>query len=476
MHRYWILFGFLLIGCTASNNELETDDQNLPNIVFIISDDQSWTDYSFMGHPHIETPNIDNLASEGLTFTRGYLPAPICRLTLASMLTGLHPHQHGVTGNDPAFEFDRESHSREEWLQAREEHNRVVTDRYNSLPNLNTYLTERGYLSLQTGKWWEGSYEDAGFTHGMTHGDPSRGGRHGDEGLKIGREGLDPIEAFMDEAAEEDRPFFIWYAPFMPHTPHTPPDSLLEKYSSVAPSEPVARYWAMIDWFDFTVGQLLDSIDDRGLTDNTMVVYLADNGWIQNPDEPNRFAWPSKQSPYDMGIRTHMTYKWPGEISSRMDTTTFVSTNDMVPTVLKAVGIEPERELPGVNVLDRQALNDRHAVFSADYHHDIADVQNPTESQEHRMVMKSPWKLILPKQGSEPQIMNSGGGGQFIDMIEGPELYHIVNDPHELENVSAEYPEVVNELEQLIDGWWESTDPPNILFISIDDYNDWVGV
>jgi arylsulfatase A-like enzyme len=93
-----------------------------------------------------------------------------------------------------------------------------------------------------------------------------------------------------------------------------PPDSLLQKYIEDAPSEPVAKYWAMIDWFDITVGQLLDSIDQRGLTDNTLVIYLADNGWIQNPDELNRFSWPSKQSPYDMGIRTHMTYKWPGQI------------------------------------------------------------------------------------------------------------------------------------------------------------------
>lgn len=120
-------------------------------------------------------------------------------------------------------------------------------------------------------------------------------------------------------------------------------------------------------------------------------------GWIQNQDEQNRFMWPSKQSPYDMGIRTHMT---PG-----MDTTTFVSTNDVVPTVLEAVGIGQEVELPGANVLDRSAVEAREAVFSADYHHDIADVNNPTESLEHRVVLKTPWKLILPAKVGQPQEM-----------------------------------------------------------------------
>jgi arylsulfatase A-like enzyme len=138
-----------------------------------------------------------------------------------------------------------------------------------------------------------------------------------------------------------------------------------------------------------------------------------------------------------------------------MDTTTFVSTNDMVPTILNALGIESEMDLPGVNVLDQNALEEREAVFSADYHHDIADVHNPTESLEHRMVMKSPWKLILPAKVGQPQEMQSGGGGEFINYIEAPELYNIVEDPREMNNVADEYPDVVEELKELIEDWWD---------------------
>ena len=70
--------------------------------MLIIGDDQAWTDYSFMGHPHIRTPNLDRLAREGLTFRRGYVPSSLCSPSLASILTGLYPHQHRITSNDPA--------------------------------------------------------------------------------------------------------------------------------------------------------------------------------------------------------------------------------------------------------------------------------------------------------------------------------------------------------------------------------------
>ena len=78
-----------------------------PNIVFILGDDQSWKDYGFMGSDEVSTPQIDALAQNGLTFKRGYVAAPICRPSLASMATGLFPHQHGITGNDVFKNTDR---------------------------------------------------------------------------------------------------------------------------------------------------------------------------------------------------------------------------------------------------------------------------------------------------------------------------------------------------------------------------------
>src|SRR5688500_5437324 len=78
-----------------------------PNVVIILSDDQAWTDYGFAGHKHIQTPHLDRLAKESLLFTRGYVPSSLCRPSLMSLITGLYPHQHGITGNDPPKGTDR---------------------------------------------------------------------------------------------------------------------------------------------------------------------------------------------------------------------------------------------------------------------------------------------------------------------------------------------------------------------------------
>ena len=90
----------LVVFCSATNRlQAQTDD--LPDIIFILSDDQAWNDYSFMGHPHIRTPEIDRLAHESQLFTRGYVPDSLCRPSLATIISGLYPHQHGIVGNDP---------------------------------------------------------------------------------------------------------------------------------------------------------------------------------------------------------------------------------------------------------------------------------------------------------------------------------------------------------------------------------------
>ena len=97
--RTLFAFGLCLLAPAAAL----AADAKRPNIVFIISDDHAWTDYGFMGHPHIETPNLDKLASRSAVFTRGYVPTALCRPSLATLATGLYAHQHEISGNDPAL-------------------------------------------------------------------------------------------------------------------------------------------------------------------------------------------------------------------------------------------------------------------------------------------------------------------------------------------------------------------------------------
>lgn len=402
-----------------------------PNIILIISDDQGWSDYGFMGHPSIETPNLDALAKSSLCFTHGYASAPLCSPSLASLITGLYAHQHGITGNDPAFSFEGPHYS-EEWLLTRKPLFDTLKANFYQHKLLTQYLADAGYRSLQTGKWWLGSWQEGHFDQGMTHGDPAKSGRHGDEGLKIGREGLDEVYDFIKDSRELDKPFFIWYAPFLPHTPHTPPDSLLNKYLKKTDSEYVAKYWAMCEWFDQTCGQLMNHIKNNDLENETLVIYTCDNGWIQNPDE-NGYAERSKRSPYEMGIRTPLMIKWPGVVNPRLEKENPVSNIDIVPTILTAAKIK-YNDLPGLNLLGE--LPKKRMIYAEAFDHDIQDIHQPTKSLQYQIGIEYPWKLILPN----PAMVYD----------RNPELYDLSTDEDEQRNEVDENPAVLAELSKKI--------------------------
>ncbi|PQO44624.1 sulfatase [Blastopirellula marina] len=406
-----------------------------PNVVLILSDDQAWSDYSFTGSKTIETPNLDRLAQESLTFTRGYVPDSLCRPSLATIISGLYPHQHGIVGNDPPKtakgdpSLPYQTGTRNDFLQ-----------HVDKMPTLAKILKqEKGYVSHQSGKWWEGNFSRGGFDQGMTHGDITKGGRHGDAGLKIGREGMEPIYDFVREAKADGKPFFVWYAPFMPHTPHTPPERLLAKYRKQTDSLPIAKYWAMCEWFDETCGQLLDFLDEEKLADNTIVIYVCDNGWINLPNA-SKYAPRSKRSQYEGGIRTPIMVRWPGHATPQINTTELASSIDIVPTVLAAVGIKQQPEMEGINLLDAKAVAARDTIYGEILEHDIRAMDDPVKSLRFRWVIEGPWKLIVPYAPNEPN--------------EKIELFNVVDDPTEESNLAGKEPEVVKRLQAKLDAWW----------------------
>ena len=408
-----------------------------PNVLLIIADDQAWGDFGFMGHPDVATPHLDRLAGEGALFRRGYVPAPLCRPSLASIVTGLYPHQHGLTGNDPPRGVDRA---------------RMLT-RLRGTDPLPARLARAGYRCLQTGKWWEGHWSEGGFSEGMTHGDPARGGRHGDAGLAIGRATLAPITDFVDECSAQGTPFFVWYAPFLPHRPHDPPQRLLARYRT--PQRPInlARYLAMCEWLDETVGALLDHLDERGLTDDTLVLFLSDNGWITDP-ETGGYAPRSKRSPYEGGVRTPILVRWPGRVAPgpRED---LVSSLDLAPTVLAACGL-PAEDLPGVDLVAVAAGTPpaRPGVFGASFEHDVADLFHPARGLLTRWTVQGRWKLVRPANPERPS-----------------ELYDVLADPWEERDVTLQNLARVAQLRHSLDRWWTPRAPlrPNLLVLVADD-------
>lgn len=427
----WMLIVLLLVAAGHAAQKAP------PNVLLIISDDHAWTDYGFMGHAVVRTPHIDRLAREGLCFRRGYVTSSLCCPSLASIITGRFPHQHGVTSNDPPLPAQgarAEAYRTAAFREGREHMNRLLENQ----PTLPRLLQQKGYLSFQAGKWWQGSFRRGGFTHGMTEGDEDHGGRHGDAGLKIGRQTLQPVYDFIATARSEGRPFLIWYAPMMPHDPHTPPERLLAKYRDQTPSLPVAKYWAMVEWFDETIGALREHLERAGVADNTVMVYLADNGWITDP-RTGRFAPKSKQSPYDGGLRTPIIVHGPGQIQA-MDSGQLASAVDILPTVLGICGVELPPGLPGVDLRQPAALQARKGIFGACFTHDAISLEAPDRNLRWRWGIEGSWKLILPDAVNEPAGV--------------AELYNLTTDPFEEANLARTELDRVTRMRRSMDAWW----------------------
>ena len=435
-----------------------------PNVVLILSDDQHWSDYGFMGHEHLQTPALDRLASESLVFRRGYVPFSLCCPSLASLITGRYPHEHLIVGNDPpeAHGIPRRSPEGRKLFEAGREE---MTKRFGQWPTLPKLLGEHGYRSLQTGKWWQGHYSQGGFDEGMT-----KGSRHGDEGLAIGRKTMQPVFDFIDRCSDTEQPFFVWYAPMLPHTPHDPEKSFVQHYESKTDSIHVAKYWGNVERFDTTVGDLIDHLDANGLSENTLVVYVCDNGWITDP-ENGKYAGKSKRSPYDGGLRTPIMLRQPGTIAPGTSDS-LASSLDLVPTVLARCQISAPKDLPGINLLDKEVVTARKQLFGACYVHTLADIEKPGRNLLWRWTVKDVpageiWKLIEPATYGAPGThVLPNGESRIIDQVSKDcfeqgivELFDISGDPDEQNNVATTNTEVVKQLQHDLNTWWQPESP-----------------
>src|SRR5262249_29121469 len=280
--------------------------------------------------------------------------------TLAPLVPGLRPPKPALFRSDPPMGVDRTA----------------MHPFIKNAPALPRLLGAAGYRSLQTGKFWEGHYSNAGFSDGET----TNKDRHiaSRPHPQIGRDTMRPLYDFIDKHRE--RPFFVWYAPMMPHYPHTPPERILKRYAVKGRDLNLAKYYAMCEWFDETCGQLLDHLDKRNLRDNTLVVFCIDNGWVQpTVEEKNKSPFGrarGKFTPYEMGIRTPLLLRWPGHTRAARYND-LVTTVDVAPTILRACGVEVPRPMTGLSLLDAAAGKGRlprSAVFGELYRHAARDL------------------------------------------------------------------------------------------------------
>jgi arylsulfatase A-like enzyme len=345
----------------------------------------------------------------------------VCRPSLQSLLTGLHPLQ-----------FDR----RQQRLAERgvpPSPRTPLREGYHTLPAL---LAQRGYTSFQSGKYQEGSYRNAGFSHGMTE-LPGDAGRK--QGIRIARETMEPLFSFIDDQSEG--PFFVWFAPQLPHLPHNPPAKFREPYASLDQAWFTPGYYASITWFDAAVGQLVRHLEERGLRERTLIVYLADNGW-QAPADGVEYDFliggaKGKKSLYELGFRTPIIFNWPAEIPAGETRSELISTVDLFPTLLDYAGVPRPPNRAGV---------DLRPIFEDE-------------------LLKTPKALVGTAASLREDRPGEPGGGSFVRTprwhylwyADGREaLFDVTADPDEEHDVAQQHPDVAKRSRAQIRRWTEA--------------------
>lgn len=294
-----------------------------PNLVLIISDDQGYPDFGFMGSEHVATPELDRLAAEGTVFRNAYLTSSICGPSLQSLLTGLNPFEYNV----------RLIGLRQRGIVRG---SKSALQDFSTLPRL---LGRRGYATFQGGKIVETDHEIAGFSDGISHlaGETATWAGAG----MIARSTMQPIYDFIDDNA--DNPFFLWFAPLLPHLPHDAPARYRAAFEGKGYSPAAIAYYANIARFDEAVGQLIQHLEEQGLRENTLIVFLSDNGWDQGPFAPRGAIGlggkMGKKSMYELGFRTPIVFNWSGQVPAGVVHDDLVSSIDLYPTFLDYAGV-----------------------------------------------------------------------------------------------------------------------------------------
>ena len=388
-----------------------------PNIVLIVGDDHGYPYSGFMGNTIVKTPNLDRLASAGVVFTSAYATAPVCEPSLRSLLTGWPPFSRDATRLFPAG-----------------------LNRAETLPGL---LGRRGYASFQAGKLWLPDYASAGFTEG-TKAEPLEGEAMdrfmgGMSGLAVGRTTMKPVLDFVDR--HQGTPFFIFFAPMLPHRPWDAPPQLLARYRGLAGElgADTLSYYANISRLDDAVGELVAHLDRTGLRRRTLIVYCSDNGFQQEPHQPFAPATAhAKGGMGELGFRTPLVFNWPGRIPAGVVRHDVVSLLDLFPTLLAYAGVEEPTKRPGIDL--RQALETATTVPRTALVGSVMQIRppNPTASDgptaRAYFVRSTKWHYVQYPDHQIEQLFAADSGPAARD-------------------VAAARPNVVRKLRARIDRW-----------------------
>lgn len=476
-----IVSAALLLPSLIVQAEEEESIATRPNILFIMADDLGWADLSCTGSKFHQTPNIDNLAARGTWFTQAYAANPLCSPTRSSILTGLWPARTGITAPachlpDIVLEKRLSPGNPKARILVANSVTRLNTD-YITLPEV---LKDAGYRTGHFGKWHLGadpySPRQHGFDEDWPHWPgPGPGGSYvapwadkfpikGQFGEHIEDTLSQQVVRFIRE--NKDRPFFANYWSFSVHSPYDAKPELVKKYRKLAdPDNPQRNpvYAAMVESLDDGVGRVLTALDDCGIADRTIVVFFSDNGGVSwggegskqhksakfqsdmtAPPTSNLPLRNGKASLYEGGVREPCFVVWPGVTQPGNTNNTVIQSIDWMPTLLEMTGVpQPEVFKPdGISIvpaLRGEAIR-REAIFTHFPHDTPASGQHPGTT-----VRRGDWKLHRLYAGNE----------DGTDLFE---LYNLQHDLGETVNLAKENPELVQELNQLIESFLKETD------------------
>lgn len=330
-----------------------------PNFIIILADDLGFADLSFNGSKQIATPNIDALSEEGITFTQGYVSAPVCSPSRAGLITGRNQvhfgHDNNMGGNQPGFDPD-----------------------FLGLPlsetTIATRLKELGYATGLIGKWHLGSESHfhplkRGFDEFWGY---TGGGHDYFVALPDGKGYKCPIECnyktpqdityITDDKGDEcvdfikrhkHEPFFLFASFNAPHAPMQATEADLELFSHIK-NEKRRAYCAMVHRLDVNVGRILKTIENEGLAENTLVVFLSDNGGpVDSNGSINAPLNGQKGILLEGGIRVPFVMKWKGMLAAGKSFENPVISLDLAPTFFELAGGIKSREVKfdGVNLM-----------------------------------------------------------------------------------------------------------------------------
>lgn len=458
--------GLGMAALAASRSAAAAPGAPRPNFVFILADDLGWTDLGCFGSSFYETPHIDRLAAGGMRFTNAYAACPVCSPTRASIVTGKYPARMATTDWFGAPQPDRIAHHRTKDKP-------LLPAAYNEQVALEEVtiaeaLGEAGYKTFFGGKWHMGGEgffpEDQGFEinkGGFHRGSPPGGyfAPYKNPKLEDGPEGEFLPDRLAKETvnfieANQEQPFLAYLSFYSVHTPLQTTKALEEKYAKKAAGvtgdrwgeegerklrlmQDHAVYGGMVEAMDSAVGEVLGALDRLGLSDNTVVIFMSDNGGLSTSEGHPTSNLPLRAGKgwlYEGGIREPMMIKWPGVTEAGSVCDDAVTSTDFYPTMLEMAGLplRSAQHVDGVSLtpLLRQSgsLPDRPLFWH--YPH-------------------------YGNQGGSPGAAVRRGDWKLIEFFEDGrmELYDLRNDLAERNDLAAEHQEKLRELSTLLHVW-----------------------